>query len=311
VTGDNTSASSEPVTSSSDPVASSSTSTPNDCHLAVTFGSSSSVSSSTVGSAFKEAAAGHAKHATQVGPQGTQGKAVLRQHGGGGGGGGGPPGYNKQPGSFFHKSAEEPPKDPSACEVQPGKETVIEINKDKLGLGLSIVGGSDTLLGAILIHEVYPDGAAAKDKRLKPGDQILDVNGEGFRSITHSRALAVLRQTPAKVKMTVFRDESCTKEDDIMLDLIDVELMKKSGRGLGLSIVGRRNGPGVYISDVVKGGAAEADGRLMQGDQILNVNGSDLKTASQEQAAALLKTAMGKIDLKIGRLKAGAAGPKK
>ena len=146
VTGDNTSASSEPVTSSSDPVASSSTSTPNDCHLAVTFGSSSSVSSSTVGSAFKEAAAGHAKHATQVGPQGTQGKAVLRQHGGGGGGGGGPPGYNKQPGSFFHKSAEEPPKDPSACEVQPGKETVIEINKDKLGLGLSIVGGSDTLL---------------------------------------------------------------------------------------------------------------------------------------------------------------------
>ena len=55
----------------------------------------------------------------------------------------------------------------------------------------------------------------------------------------------------AQVKMTVFRDESCTKEDDIMLDLIDVELMKKSGRGLGLSIVGRRNGPGVYISDVV------------------------------------------------------------
>jgi len=161
-----------------------------------------------------------------------------------------------------------------------------------------------------LIHEVYPDGAAAKDKRLKPGDQILDVNGESFRSVTHNRALTVLRQTPAKVKMTVFRDESCTKEDDIMLDLIDVELMKKSGRGLGLSIVGRRNGPGVYISDVVKGGAAEADGRLMQGDQILNVNGSDLRTASQEQAAALLKTAMGKIDLKIGRLKAGAACPK-
>lgn len=205
----------------------------------------------------------------------------------------------------------EPPADPATCEVKPGKETVLEINKDKLGLGLSIVGGSDTLLGAILIHEVYPDGAAAKDKRLKPGDQILDVNGESFRSVTHNRALTVLRQTPAKVKMTVFRDESCTKEDDIMLDLIDVELMKKSGRGLGLSIVGRRNGPGVYISDVVKGGAAEADGRLMQGDQILNVNGSDLRTASQEQAAALLKTAMGKIDLKIGRLKAGAACPKK
>jgi S1-C subfamily serine protease len=102
----------------------------------------------------------------------------------------------------------------------------VEINKDKMGLGLSIVGGSDTLLvsmgcgsaisplmrltahhllplflfqGVIIIHEVYPDGAAAKDGRLKPGDQILEVNSEDFRNITHSKALAALRQTPAKV----------------------------------------------------------------------------------------------------------------
>ncbi|XP_045028457.1 multiple PDZ domain protein isoform X3 [Daphnia magna] len=207
------------------------------------------------------------------------------------------------------KVPDEPLPDPAICEVKPGKETTIEVNKDKLGLGLSIVGGSDTLLGAILIHEVYPDGAAARDKRLKPGDQILEVNGESFRNITHSRALAVLRQTPAKVRMMVYRDETSLKDDD-MLDIIEVELLKKPGRGLGLSIVGRRNGPGVYISDVVKGGAAEADGRLMQGDQILTVNGNDLRTASQEQAAAILKTAMGKIDLKVGRLKAGAASPR-
>lgn len=57
------------------------------------------------------------------------------------------------------------------------------------------------LQGVIIIHEVYPDGAAAKDGRLKPGDQILEVNSEDFRSITHSRALAALRQTPAKVQV--------------------------------------------------------------------------------------------------------------
>ena len=115
-----------------------------------------------------------------------------------------------------------------------------------------------------------------------------------------------------QVKMMVYRDETSLKDDD-MLDIIEVELLKKPGRGLGLSIVGRRNGPGVYISDVVrrsgkyrpcaifgtcnllialisfisghvmqvKGGAAEADGRLMQGDQIFTVNGNDLRTASQ------------------------------
>ena len=53
--------------------------------------------------------------------------------------------------------------------------------------------------GAIIIHEVYPDGAAAKDGRLKPGDQVLEVNNENFRDASHNRALAVLRQTPAKV----------------------------------------------------------------------------------------------------------------
>ncbi|XP_046997593.1 multiple PDZ domain protein-like isoform X3 [Schistocerca americana] len=201
----------------------------------------------------------------------------------------------------------EPPADPATCEIVPGKETTVEINKDKMGLGLSIVGGSDTLLGVIIIHEVYPDGAAAKDGRLKPGDQILEVNSEDFRNITHSKALAALRQTPAKVKMVVFRDEASTKEDDIF-DVMEVELTKKPGKGLGLSIVGRKNGHGVFISDVVHGGTAEADGRLMKGDQILAVNGQDLKNSSQEEAAAVLKTATGKVAMRIGRLKAGSRG---
>ncbi|KJH44533.1 PDZ/DHR/GLGF domain protein [Dictyocaulus viviparus] len=34
------------------------------------------------------------------------------------------------------------------------------------------------------------------------------------------------------------------------------------------SLFGRKNEPGVYVSEVVKGGAAEADNRLMTGDQV-------------------------------------------
>lgn len=200
---------------------------------------------------------------------------------------------------------EEPPQDPAVAEIRPGRETTIEIVKEKMGLGLSIVGGSDTLLrGAIIIHEVYPDGAAAKDGRLKPGDQILNVNNENFREITHQKALSVLRQTPSKVKMVVYREEGTQKEEDLY-DVITVQLTKKSGKGLGLSIVGRKNGPGVFISDVVPGGVAESDGRLMQGDQILEVNDKDLKQATQEQAAAILKCAPGSVSMKLGRLKAG------
>lgn len=124
----------------------------------------------------------------------------------------------------------EPPPDPSTAPIKPGVESTIEINKDKVGLGLSIVGGSDTLLviaiiikrciyvtvlsdvqfkqDVVIVHEVYPDGAAAKDGRLRPGDQLVEVNGEDFRNITHIKALAVLRQTPAKVCTVCFSFKS-------------------------------------------------------------------------------------------------------
>ncbi|KAL3256680.1 hypothetical protein MRX96_017135 [Rhipicephalus microplus] len=110
-------------------------------------------------------------------------------------------------------------------------------------------------------------------------------------------AIAALRQTSSVVRMQVLREEEPQQ------DILTVELHKKAGRGLGLSIVGRRNAPGVFISEVVRGGVAQLDGRLCQGDQILEVNGHSLAAASQEEAAALLKTTMGRICLRVGRLR--------
>eukprot|EP00092_Neocalanus_flemingeri_P029346 GFUD01031858.1.p1 GENE.GFUD01031858.1~~GFUD01031858.1.p1 ORF type:complete len:2139 (-),score=780.47 GFUD01031858.1:627-7043(-) len=198
--------------------------------------------------------------------------------------------------------------DPTKCDIVPGQDTTIEIVKDKdeegkpMGLGLSIVGGSDTLLGAIFIHEVYEAGAAHKDSRLRPGDQILEVMKEDLRNVTHSFALHALRQTPNRVRLVIHR------EDDEIYEQMDVELVKKRDRGLGLSIVGKKSGPGVFISEVVKGGAADMDGRLVQGDQIISVNGNDLKNASQEEAAPILKMAQGRITMCVRRLKVGNRG---
>uniref|UniRef100_A0A9J8ADC9 PATJ crumbs cell polarity complex component n=1 Tax=Cyprinus carpio carpio TaxID=630221 RepID=A0A9J8ADC9_CYPCA len=195
--------------------------------------------------------------------------------------------------------------DPATCPIVPGQETVIEISKGRSGLGLSIVGGKDTQLDAIVIHEVYEEGAAARDGRLWAGDQILEVNGVDLRSVAHEDAIAALRQTPAKVRLMVLRDEAQYRDEE-NLDMFRVELQKRTGRGLGLSIVGKRNGKGVFISDVVKGGAADLDGRLMQGDQILSVDGEDMRQASQETVAAILKCARGKVLLELGRLKAAS-----
>lgn len=193
--------------------------------------------------------------------------------------------------------------DPATCPIIPGCETTIEISKGQTGLGLSIVGGSDTLLGAIIIHEVYEEGAACKDGRLWAGDQILEVNGIDLRKATHDEAINVLRQTPQRVRLTLYRDEAPYKEEDVC-DTFTVELQKRPGKGLGLSIVGKRNDTGVFVSDIVKGGIADADGRLMQGDQILMVNGEDVRNATQEAVAALLKCSLGTVTLEVGRIKA-------
>ncbi|XP_031993800.1 multiple PDZ domain protein isoform X6 [Hylobates moloch] len=184
--------------------------------------------------------------------------------------------------------------DPATCPIIPGCETTIEISKGRTGLGLSIVGGSDTLLGAIIIHEVYEEGAACKDGRLWAGDQILEVNGIDLRKATHDEAINVLRQTPQRVRLTLYRDEAPYKEEEVC-DTLTIELQKKPGKGLGLSIVGKRNDTGVFVSDIVKGGIADADGRLMQGDQILMVNGEDVRNATQEAVAALLKVSEGSL----------------
>ncbi|XP_008433955.1 multiple PDZ domain protein isoform X3 [Poecilia reticulata] len=199
--------------------------------------------------------------------------------------------------------------DPATCPIIPGCETTIEISKGRTGLGLSIVGGCDTLLGAIIIHEVYEEGAASKDGRLWAGDQILEVNSIDLRAASHDEAINVLRQTPQKVRLTVYRDEAQYKEEELW-DSFTVELQKKPGQGLGLSIVGRRsrdhrNDTGVFVSDIVKGGLVDVDGRLMQGDQILSVNGEDVRSATQEAVAALLKCCVGPIKMEVGRFKAG------
>uniref|UniRef100_A0A8C4VFY7 PATJ crumbs cell polarity complex component n=1 Tax=Falco tinnunculus TaxID=100819 RepID=A0A8C4VFY7_FALTI len=184
-------------------------------------------------------------------------------------------------------------------------EMTIEISKGRSGLGLSIVGGKDTPLDAIVIHEVYEEGAAARDGRLWAGDQILEVNGIDLRNASHEEAITALRQTPQKVQLVVYRDEAHYKDEE-NLEIFYVDIQKKTGRGLGLSIAGKRNGSGVFISDIVKGGAADLDGRLIQGDQILSVNGEDMRNASQEAVATILKCAQGLVHLELGRLRAGS-----
>ncbi|XP_045568324.1 multiple PDZ domain protein isoform X2 [Salmo salar] len=191
-----------------------------------------------------------------------------------------------------------------SCPIIPGVDSTIEICKGHLGLGLSIVGGCDTLLGAIIIHEVNDGGAAQRDGRLWAGDQLLEVNGIDLGQATHEEAIGVLRLTPQRVRLTVFRHQQEYGEEDLW-DVFQLELRLRPGQTLGLSTVGKSNDTGVFVSEIIGGGVADEDGRLFLGDQILSVNREDVRTATQEHVTSLLQScSSGTVILEIARFKA-------
>ncbi|XP_073823950.1 adherens junction formation factor afadin isoform X3 [Musca autumnalis] len=73
---------------------------------------------------------------------------------------------------------------------------------------------------------------------------------------------------------------------------VQVIKLHKNSNGMGLSIVAAKGAGqdrlGIYIKSVVPGGAADADGRLQAGDQLLRVDGQSLIGITQERAADYL-----------------------
>ncbi|XP_044265647.1 inaD-like protein isoform X2 [Tribolium madens] len=192
----------------------------------------------------------------------------------------------------------EPTVDLTTCPITPGKDVAIEISTDNKGLGVFFVGGKDTAMpNGIVIVEVYPGGATDRDNRLQAGDQILEVNGTQLKDVTHTTAAQALRQTLPKMKLVVYRPER------LDFTKLDVELTKKPGKGMGLSVIARKSGKGVYIGDIINGGTADVDGRIMKGDLLVSVNGHSVENSSRDEAGAILKTVTGRVSLKLHRYK--------
>ncbi|KFO37423.1 Afadin, partial [Fukomys damarensis] len=86
-------------------------------------------------------------------------------------------------------------------------------------------------------------------------------------------------------------------------EIITVTLKKQNG--MGLSIVAAKGAGqdklGIYIKSVVKGGAADVDGRLAAGDQLLSVDGRSLVGLSQERAAELMTRTSSVVTLEVAK----------
>ncbi|XP_056262162.1 disks large homolog 2 isoform X2 [Pseudoliparis swirei] len=94
----------------------------------------------------------------------------------------------------------------------------------------------------------------------------------------------LLHSVPLPYHLSLFPDSDFTREPRKVV-------LHKGSTGLGFNIVGGEDGEGIFVSFILAGGPADLSGELRRGDQILSVNGIDLRGATHEQAAAALKGA--------------------
>ncbi|GIY65681.1 tyrosine-protein phosphatase non-receptor type 13 [Caerostris darwini] len=80
----------------------------------------------------------------------------------------------------------------------PGEIFHVVLDKKGGSLGLNIYQGTESNCSEqryIYIHSVVPDGAADLDGRIKPGDKLLEVDGEVLENLSYQEVVTKLRET--------------------------------------------------------------------------------------------------------------------
>ncbi|XP_041037554.1 pro-interleukin-16-like [Carcharodon carcharias] len=193
---------------------------------------------------------------------------------------------------------------------------VVVLHKEEgAGLGFSIAGGVDHENKMVTAHKVFPNGLAAQEGTIKQGDEILSINGNSLKGVTHSEALSLLHKArPPRQAIVVIRkvaevekaalwkgslsDQRPHGSVDLNAvpegsgELVSVELVT-TGTGLGFSLDGGRSSSQgdrpLTIKKVFQGGSADQTGLIRPGDQLVQVGEEDCRSLTCYEAWNLIK----------------------
>ncbi|XP_077450006.1 membrane-associated guanylate kinase, WW and PDZ domain-containing protein 2a isoform X2 [Stigmatopora argus] len=80
----------------------------------------------------------------------------------------------------------------------------VELEKSLKGFGFSIRGGREYKMDLFVLR-LAEDGPALRNGRMRVGDQIIEINGESTRDMTHGRAIELIKSGGRRVRLLLKR----------------------------------------------------------------------------------------------------------